>query len=232
MNFEYSDEQQQLADSIRKYLANDYSFDKRKAILQLAPRRQRAGLGHLRRDGPDGDCAARSRRRIRRRRGRPDGGDGGLRRGAGRRTAARPHRWLPGWWRAPARTRIARRCCPGRSTARSGWSLPASNPAAATSWRPTEHAGARGRQRLGARRREVRRHRRAIGPAAAGVGTHRRPAGRCARREPVRRRPPGRRRDAQPQPHRRWPARGRPALRRCEAGRRRAARHGRRGAAG
>lgn len=33
MNFESSDEQQQLADSIRKYLANDYSFDKRKAIL-------------------------------------------------------------------------------------------------------------------------------------------------------------------------------------------------------
>ena len=37
MNFEYSDEQQQLADSLRKYLANDYSFDKRKAIVQLAP---------------------------------------------------------------------------------------------------------------------------------------------------------------------------------------------------
>ncbi len=33
MNFETSDEQQQLADSIRKYLANDYSFDKRKAVL-------------------------------------------------------------------------------------------------------------------------------------------------------------------------------------------------------
>jgi len=33
MNFEYSDEQQQLADSVRKYLANDYSFDKRKAIV-------------------------------------------------------------------------------------------------------------------------------------------------------------------------------------------------------
>ena len=33
MNFEYSDEQQQLADSVRKCLANDYSFDKRKAIV-------------------------------------------------------------------------------------------------------------------------------------------------------------------------------------------------------
>ena len=33
MNFEYSDEQQQLADSLRKLLANDYSFDKRKLIL-------------------------------------------------------------------------------------------------------------------------------------------------------------------------------------------------------
>jgi alkylation response protein AidB-like acyl-CoA dehydrogenase len=33
MNFEYSDEQQQLADSVRKVLANDYSFEKRKAIV-------------------------------------------------------------------------------------------------------------------------------------------------------------------------------------------------------
>ena len=33
MNFEYSDEQQQLADSVGKYLANAYDFEKRKAIL-------------------------------------------------------------------------------------------------------------------------------------------------------------------------------------------------------
>jgi len=33
MNFDYTDEQQQLADSLRKYLANAYDFDKRKAIL-------------------------------------------------------------------------------------------------------------------------------------------------------------------------------------------------------
>jgi alkylation response protein AidB-like acyl-CoA dehydrogenase len=36
MNFEFSDEQQQLADSVRKFLANDYSFEKRKAILHSA----------------------------------------------------------------------------------------------------------------------------------------------------------------------------------------------------
>ena len=36
MNFEYSDEQQQLADSVRKYLANDYGFEKRKAIVHSA----------------------------------------------------------------------------------------------------------------------------------------------------------------------------------------------------
>ncbi len=36
MNFDYSDEQQQLADSVRKYLANEYDFDKRKAILNSA----------------------------------------------------------------------------------------------------------------------------------------------------------------------------------------------------
>jgi alkylation response protein AidB-like acyl-CoA dehydrogenase len=36
MNFEYSDEQQQLADSLGKLLANDYSFDKRKLILNSA----------------------------------------------------------------------------------------------------------------------------------------------------------------------------------------------------
>ncbi len=36
MNFDYSDEQQQLADSLRKYLAQDYGFDKRKAIVLSA----------------------------------------------------------------------------------------------------------------------------------------------------------------------------------------------------
>ena len=33
MNFEPTDEQRQLADSLQKVLANDYSFDKRRAIL-------------------------------------------------------------------------------------------------------------------------------------------------------------------------------------------------------
>jgi alkylation response protein AidB-like acyl-CoA dehydrogenase len=33
MNFEYSDEQQQLADSLRKYLGNKYDFEARKAII-------------------------------------------------------------------------------------------------------------------------------------------------------------------------------------------------------
>ena len=33
MNFEYSDEQRQLADSLRKVLANDYTFEKRQAII-------------------------------------------------------------------------------------------------------------------------------------------------------------------------------------------------------
>ena len=36
MNFDYSDEQQQLADSLQKYLAQNYSFEQRKAILQSA----------------------------------------------------------------------------------------------------------------------------------------------------------------------------------------------------
>ncbi len=36
MNFEYSDEQQQLADSLGKYLAGHYEFEKRKAILNSA----------------------------------------------------------------------------------------------------------------------------------------------------------------------------------------------------
>jgi alkylation response protein AidB-like acyl-CoA dehydrogenase len=36
MNFEYSDEQQQLADSVRKFLAQSYGFEQRKAILQSA----------------------------------------------------------------------------------------------------------------------------------------------------------------------------------------------------
>jgi alkylation response protein AidB-like acyl-CoA dehydrogenase len=36
MNFELSDEQQQLADSVRKFLANEYTFEQRKAIVQSA----------------------------------------------------------------------------------------------------------------------------------------------------------------------------------------------------
>ncbi len=36
MNFDYSDEQQQLADSVAKFLANRYGFEQRKAILQSA----------------------------------------------------------------------------------------------------------------------------------------------------------------------------------------------------
>lgn len=36
MNFDYSDEQQQLADSLRKFLAQNYGFEQRKAILQSA----------------------------------------------------------------------------------------------------------------------------------------------------------------------------------------------------
>ena len=36
MNFEYSDEQQQLDDSLRKYLAQNYGFEQRKANLQSA----------------------------------------------------------------------------------------------------------------------------------------------------------------------------------------------------
>ena len=36
MNFEYNDEQRQLADSLTKYLANEYDFEKRKAIINSA----------------------------------------------------------------------------------------------------------------------------------------------------------------------------------------------------
>ncbi len=36
MNFDYSDEQQQLADSLQKYLAGQYGFEQRKAILNSA----------------------------------------------------------------------------------------------------------------------------------------------------------------------------------------------------
>ena len=33
MNFEYSEEQQQLADSVRKYLSSKYDFEARKATI-------------------------------------------------------------------------------------------------------------------------------------------------------------------------------------------------------
>ena len=34
MNFELSDEQQQLSESVRKYLAGHYGFEQRKAIMK------------------------------------------------------------------------------------------------------------------------------------------------------------------------------------------------------
>ena len=36
MNFEYGEEQQQLADSVRKYLGNKYDFEARKSIINSA----------------------------------------------------------------------------------------------------------------------------------------------------------------------------------------------------
>jgi alkylation response protein AidB-like acyl-CoA dehydrogenase len=36
MDFEFSEEQTQLAESLRKYLANEYDFEKRKAIVKSA----------------------------------------------------------------------------------------------------------------------------------------------------------------------------------------------------
>ena len=36
MNFELTPEQQQLADSVNKYLSNEYSFEQRKAIVHSA----------------------------------------------------------------------------------------------------------------------------------------------------------------------------------------------------
>jgi len=44
MNFDYNEEQQLLADSLRRYLQAQYSFEQRKKAL----RRQRRGLGEVR----------------------------------------------------------------------------------------------------------------------------------------------------------------------------------------
>lgn len=47
MNFELSDEQQQLSDSVRKYLAGNYSFEQRKAVIGSASGHSKAAWSAL-----------------------------------------------------------------------------------------------------------------------------------------------------------------------------------------
>ena len=104
MNFELQRRAAATGRHARKYLANDYDFETRKAIVASADAASATAVwATFAEMGLLAIAAARGRRRLRRRRGRPDGGDGGLRRGAGGRAAAghrRPGR--RGWSRAPA----------------------------------------------------------------------------------------------------------------------------------
>jgi len=84
MNFDYNEEQQLLADSLRRYLQAQYSFEQRKKALDGSAEvwAKFAEMGLMR-------CRSRRPRRLRRRRGRPDGDHGGVRRGLGGRALSR-----------------------------------------------------------------------------------------------------------------------------------------------
>ena len=158
MNFELTDEQQLLADSLRRFLANDYTFDARAKIVASPEGLEPGGVGGPRRDGPARPALPGGARRLRRRRGGRDGRDGGHRRGAPRRAlsrhrragrAVRPSRRL----RGPAE----RRSCPPLAEGRCRWPSPTPRRERATTSRHVGAAGpARGR-RLGAGRQEARR---------------------------------------------------------------------------
>ena len=72
MNFDLTEEQQLLADSLKRYLTNEYSFDTRAKIVAFAHRLERDGVGGLRGDGPAGRALRRGARRLRRHRGGRD----------------------------------------------------------------------------------------------------------------------------------------------------------------
>ncbi len=103
MNFDYSEEQQLLADSVRALPGERLRASRRARRSSPRPRAgARRSWAHLRRDGPARRCRfAGGARRLRRRRGRPDVRDGGLRRGAGGRA-------VPGHGRARRAARRAR----------------------------------------------------------------------------------------------------------------------------
>ncbi len=49
MNFDYNEEQQLLADSVRRFLAKDYDFEARRQHRRLRGRLEPHGLGDARR---------------------------------------------------------------------------------------------------------------------------------------------------------------------------------------
>jgi len=73
MNFDYNEEQQLLADSVRRFLQKDYDFETRKKIVRLGRRLEPEGMVHLHRDGAHRPAVLARLRRLRRRRHRPHG---------------------------------------------------------------------------------------------------------------------------------------------------------------
>ena len=67
----FSEEQQLLADSLRKYLTNDYLLRRARQDRRVADRMEREDVGGVRRDGAARDPLRRGARRLRRQRGGP-----------------------------------------------------------------------------------------------------------------------------------------------------------------
>ena len=79
MDFNYTEEQQLLKDSVEKFLAKNYTFEPRREIIEARQGMSPTGLGGLRLDGPAGRADPAGVRRLRRQRGGHHDRDGGVR---------------------------------------------------------------------------------------------------------------------------------------------------------
>ncbi len=70
MDFDFTDEQQQFRDALRRYLDNEYTFDARKKIIASEPGVACKALECVRRTRIDGAASAGNAGRLRRRSGR------------------------------------------------------------------------------------------------------------------------------------------------------------------
>ena len=92
MDFELSPEQEQLRDNVARLMRDRYGFEARKAYRASPRGLERGAMARLCRYGPARRALRRSRRGLRRRRGRDHDRDGAVRQGAGARALSSDRR--------------------------------------------------------------------------------------------------------------------------------------------